>query len=105
MRAARGGVDLGRDEAYVSFDPATREPTAIEPRGENEAHRLVERLMVAANEGVRRVAPHPAASPASSRVHDQPARDRVEMLSQFAHNLGIEAGFGPELSPRGLAAF
>ncbi len=27
------------------------------------------------------------------------------MLSQFAHNLGVEAGFGPELSPRGLAAF
>jgi ribonuclease R len=29
----------------------------------------------------------------------------VAMLSEFAHNLGIEAGFGPELTPRGLAAF
>jgi ribonuclease R len=27
------------------------------------------------------------------------------MLSTFAHNLGVEAGFGPTLSPRGLAAF
>jgi ribonuclease R len=39
------------------------------------------------------------------RVHDLPEPDRVEMLSRFAHNLGIEAGFGPTLSPRGLAAF
>ena len=27
------------------------------------------------------------------------------MLARFAHNFGIEAGFGRELSPRGLAAF
>jgi ribonuclease R len=27
------------------------------------------------------------------------------MLGEFAHNLGVEAGFGPELTPRGLAAF
>jgi ribonuclease R len=27
------------------------------------------------------------------------------MLAQFAHNFGIEAGFGQGLSPRGLAAF
>jgi ribonuclease R len=27
------------------------------------------------------------------------------MLSTFAHNLGVEAGFGSTLSPRGLAAF
>jgi len=104
VRAARGGVDLGRDEAYVSFDPATREPTGIEPRAENEAHRLVERLMVAANEAVAGWLTA-RGLPGVFRVHDQPARDRVEMLSQFAHNLGLEAGFGPELSPRGLAAF
>ena len=74
VRAARGGVDLGRDEAYVSFDPATREPTAIEPRGENEAHRLVERLMVAANGGGRGFPwlPRPRPGLGVYRVHDQP---------------------------------
>lgn len=104
VRAARGGVELGRDEAYVSFDPATREPTAIEPRGESEAHRLVERLMVAANEAVAEwlVA---RGLPGVFRVHDQPERERVEMLERFAHNFGVEAGFGAALSPRGLAAF
>jgi ribonuclease R len=104
VRAARGGVDLAHDEAYVSFDPATREPTAIEPRGESEAHRLIERLMVAANEAVAEWLVT-RGLPGVFRVHDQPAPDRVEMLSTFAHNLGVEAGFGPTLSPRGLAAF
>ena len=46
-----------------------------------------------------------AACPACSASTTSRRRDRVEMLSQFAHNFGIEAGFGPELSPRGLAAF
>ena len=104
VRAARGGVDLGRDEAYVSFNPATREPTGIEARGENEAHRLVERLMVAANEGVAGWLTA-RGLPGVFRVHDAPAPDRVAMLAQFAHNLGVEAGFGPELTPRGLSAF
>jgi ribonuclease R len=104
VRAARGGVELGRDEAYVSFDPATREPTGIEARGDTEAHRLIERLMVAANEAVAAWLVD-RGLPGIFRVHDQPSIDRVEMLAQFAHNFGLEAGFGPELSPRGLAAF
>jgi ribonuclease R len=104
VRAARGGVELGRDEAYVSFDPATREPTHIEPRGDTEAHRLIERLMVAANEAVAEWLVT-RGMPGIYRVHDEPPPARVEMLASFAHNFGIEAGFGPTLSPRGLAAF
>jgi len=104
VRGSRGGVELGRDEAYVSFDPATREPIRVEARGDNEAHRLVERLMVAANEAVAEwlVA---RGLPGVFRVHDAPEPDRVAILDRFAHNLGIEAGFGPVLTPRGLAAF
>ncbi|MEO7328605.1 MAG: RNB domain-containing ribonuclease, partial [Minicystis sp.] len=54
VRASRGGVELDREEAYVFLDENTREPTGIEPRADTEAHRLVERLMVAANEAVAR---------------------------------------------------
>lgn len=104
VRAARGGVDLAREEAYVSFDPATREPTGITPHGETAAHRLVERLMVAANEAVASwlVA---RGLPGLFRVHPEPTPERVQELALFAHNFGFEAGFGPRLSPRGLAAF
>jgi ribonuclease R len=104
VRAARGGVEIDREEAYISLDADTREPTAIEPRGDTDAHRLVERLMVAANEAVARWLVD-RGLPGVFRVHEEPTADKVEMLARFAHNFGIEAGFGPELSPRGLAAF
>ena len=103
VRAARGGVDLAREEAYVELD-AAGEPTAVEARKDTEAHRLVERLMVAANESVAAwlVA---RGLPGMFRVHDAPEPDRVHTLAELAHNFGIEPGFGPVLTPRGLAAF
>jgi ribonuclease R len=104
VRAARGGVELDREEAYVFLDEDTREPTAIEPRSDTEAHRLVERLMVAANEAVARWLVD-RGLPGVFRVHEEPSGERVERLAHFAHNFGIEAGFGPRLSPKGLAAF
>ena len=104
VRAARGGVELASEEAYVSFDPTTRQPTGVEPRGETMAHRIVERLMVAANEAIASwlVA---RGQPGMFRVHAQPDTEKVQMLAAFAANFGIEAAFGPRLSPRGLAAF
>lgn len=104
VRAARGGVELAREEAYVSFDPATREPTGLTARGETAAHRLVERLMVAANEAVARWLVD-RGLPGLFRVHDEPDPERVSALARFADNFGFQAGFGPRLSPRGLAAF
>ncbi|UQA55578.1 ribonuclease R family protein [Polyangium aurulentum] len=104
VRAARGGVNLAREEAYVAIDVATGEPTGIEARHETPAHRLVERLMVAANEAVAEwlVA---RGLPGVFRVHDEPSPERVKTLAELAHNFGLEAGFGPRMSPRALAAF
>ncbi|XXX75187.1 RNB domain-containing ribonuclease [Sorangium sp. So ce134] len=104
IRAARGGVELDREEAYVTLDAETREPTGVSPRSDTGAHRLVERLMVAANEAVAGwlVA---RGLPCVFRVHDEPTEERIRALEHFAHNVGVEAGFGPRLSPLGLAAF
>jgi ribonuclease R len=76
----------------------------VAPRADSAAHRLVERLMVAANEAVAAwlVA---RGLPGIFRVHDEPTEDRVRALERFAHNFGLEAGFGPRLSPLGLEAF
>ncbi|EYF06877.1 3'-to-5' exoribonuclease RNase R [Chondromyces apiculatus DSM 436] len=104
VRASRGGVELHREEAYIALDEATRAPTSISARADTEAHRLIERLMVAANEAVAGwlVA---RGLPGVYRVHDEPEPERVAALAEYAHNFGIEAGFGPRLSLRGLAAF
>lgn len=103
-RAARGGVSLLREEAYVTLDATTREPVRVEAREDTSAHRLVERLMVAANEAVARWLVE-RGLPGAFRVHDEPEPDRVEALASFARNVGFEAGFSRTLTPRALAAF
>src|SRR5262249_31968559 len=103
VRAGRGGIELAREEAYVTLDDSGT-PLEVGPRVDTEAHRLVERLMVAANECVARWLVE-RGLPGIFRVHDPPTEDRALALARFAHNFGIEAGFGRELTPRGLAAF
>jgi ribonuclease R len=103
VRAGRGGFELAREEAYVTLDTAGA-PLEITPREETEAHRLVERLMVAANECVATWLVE-RGLPGIYRVHEPPTADKVESLARFAHHFGIEAGFGEALTPRGLAAF
>src|SRR5688572_22850652 len=102
-RAARGGVRFLREEAYVTVDRETQEPTAIDARPSTSAHTLVERLMVATNEAVGRWLVE-RGLPGMFRVHEQPDRERALMLAEFAHNFGFELGLSQHLTPRGLAA-
>jgi ribonuclease R len=104
VRAARGGVKILREEAYLVLDADTREPTDLETREETSAHRLVERLMVAANEAVARWLVE-RGLPGVFRVHAEPDAERAAALTEFAGNLGFETAFGARLTPRGLAAF
>jgi ribonuclease R len=104
VRAARGGVELLREETSVTYDANTNEPTGFALRTDTEAHKLIERLMVAANEAVARWLVD-RGLPGIFRVHDEPDPDRVRLLASFAQNFGFEAGLGRRLSARGLAAF
>lgn len=103
-RHARGGVSLLREEAYITVDAESREPTTIGARTNTSAHTLVERLMVAANEAVAGwlVA---RGLPGVFRVHDPPTDKKVDALAHWARNFGFAAGFGPTLTPLSLAAF
>ena len=103
-RATRGGLELDHEEAYVDLDPDTLEPTGIDARVTTESHKLVERLMVAANEAVARwlVA---RGLPGVFRVHEPPDAVRVEVLERFAAHFGLETGFGGALTPKSLSAF
>lgn len=103
-RHARGGVSLLREEAYITVDEVTREPTRIGARTNTSAHTLVERLMVAANEAVARWLVD-RGLPGVFRVHDAPESKKVDSLAAWAKNFGFAAGFGKQLTPLGLAAF
>jgi ribonuclease R len=104
VRSARGGLEIVSEEAYISVDRGTREPTEISARKTNSAHVLIERLMVAANEAVARWIVE-RGLPGMFRVHDEPDAERTRSLVAFAHNFGFELGLGDgNLTPRGLAA-
>jgi ribonuclease R len=105
QRAARGGVAVDRGEARLHFDADGR-PVGVTEATTTSAHLLIERLMVAANEGVARWC-HDRGVPTLYRVHEAPDLERTATLADAAAALGIEAGFSRRrpLSPLGLAAF
>jgi ribonuclease R len=105
QRAARGGVAVDRAEARLSFDDAGR-PVGVVEAVTTSAHLLVERLMVAANEGVAAFLVA-RGLPGVYRVHDAPDLAATQALRAGAHELGVEAGFSMKkpLSPLALAAF
>lgn len=103
-RRARGGVKMAREEAYITLDEASKEPTEVRSRASRSSHGLVERLMVAANEAVATWL-NERGLPALYRVHAAPDAGQVAALAESARGFGFEPGFGTSLTPRGLAAF
>lgn len=104
VRTRRGGVEMAREDAALKVDPQSGGVTGVHRYGAQRARRLVERFMVAANEAVARWL-EDRGVPAPYRVHAAPDSARVADLQACAHHFGFEAGFGPDLSPLGLAAF
>lgn len=90
QRAARGGLDSARADQG-------------EARGDDEAHLLIERLMVATNEAVASWLTD-RGMPCLWRAHDPLAGESVHELEKVAAGFGLYAGFGDKLTPRSLAA-
>ncbi|MBU8897185.1 ribonuclease R [Corallococcus sp. H22C18031201] len=103
-RAARGGMELAREEARFTFDVATGAVSGLKSEPPTSAHAMIERFMVAANEAIA-VWLMTRGSPTVYRVHEQPDPQRVSDLNAFALHSGFAAGFGAELTPLALAAF
>jgi ribonuclease R len=95
-RRRRGSLDFDLPEGNVELD-TDGTVVGILPYERNIAHRLIEEFMIAANEAVayelvRR------GIPALFRVHDAPARERLEELAELLRPLGIELGRDLDLS-------
>jgi len=87
-RRERGSIDFDLEEPQVILDPEGR-VVSIEPGSRNRAHRLIEELMVAANECVARIMME-ADQPAIYRVHDVPTPERLEELRSVVRELGFD---------------
>ncbi len=98
-RAARAGaLELDAPEPEFSFDEDGNVAEVV-GRIQTESHRLVEHLMIAANEAVAQLL-HRRGVPCLYRVHEQPQPERVTRLVDQLVSLGIQTPPVPQrLSP------
>jgi ribonuclease R len=86
-RESSGALVIDSEEPEFSFDDRGN-VLAVVPRVQTESHRLIEHLMIAANEAVaRRLAD--ARVPCLYRVHERPDPERIRRLVEQLASLGV----------------
>jgi len=101
MRKRRGSLDFDLPEPEVITDLQGK-TTAIIKSERNEAHRLIEEFMLAANEAVAfHLESHGV--PLLYRVHEEPDQDKLEELGELVKGFGIPWPGVENIKPRNLA--
>jgi ribonuclease R len=100
-RNRRGAIDFETVETRMIFDAKGKiEKIVAEPR--NDAHRVIEECMLAANVCAGNfLAEH--AHPALYRVHDVPSAEKVAALRDFLAEIGLQLPGGEIPRPRDYA--
>lgn len=96
-RARRGAIDFDSVEPRFVFDEQGQ-VQGLKPLVRNDAHRLVEECMIAANSAV---AKHLSQKkmPVVYRVHERPPVDKLAELREFLSLHGLSLGGGSEPQP------
>jgi ribonuclease R len=87
-RMARGSIDFDLPEGDVVLD-TDGEMVGIQPEQRNVAHRLIEELMIVANEAVAFELVSQSV-PALYRVHTPPSPERLEELQELLATFGLK---------------
>ena len=96
-RDKRGAIDFETTETRIVFD-AQRKIEAIVPVHRNDAHKLIEECMLAANVATARFFEEHEL-PILYRVHEGPNEKKLENLRSFLGELGLDLGGGEKPSP------
>jgi ribonuclease R len=100
-REARGAIDFESVETKMEFD-ARGKILRIVPEPRNEAHRLIEECMLAANVCAGNFLAE-RGHPVLYRVHDVPAPEKVAALRDFLAELGLVLPGGEKPRPKDYA--
>jgi len=97
-RELRGAIDFDSVETRMEFD-ARGKIARIVPEQRNEAHRLIEECMLAANVCAGNYLVD-RGQPVLFRVHDVPAPEKITMLRAFLAELGLNLAGGDKPRPK-----
>jgi ribonuclease R len=107
-RMRRGALDLDVPEARIQIDDVTRAPISVSQRGGDpgvrKAYRLIEELMLLANEAVAKMMISRQVS-TIFRVHGPPDGEKLERLQAAMEALGIEIDAEEVTDPKKLSRF
>jgi ribonuclease R len=97
-RRQRGAIDLDTIESRIRLDDRGRVVDVIAVE-RNEAHRLIEECMLAANVAAAEfMLSHEVAGP--FRIHETPAEEKITDLRTFLGELGLKLEGGKEPEPK-----
>jgi len=99
-RSGRGALELDSPELKLKFDESGR-VTALVEQSRNDAHRLIEECMIAANVAAARLLDRHH-MPTLYRVHGLPELDRLESLRQFLREFGLWLPPPEDVTPQHL---
>jgi ribonuclease R len=100
-RRQRGTIDFETTETRILFGPE-RKIERIVPLERNDAHKLIEECMIAANVAAAELLlKHKM--PTLYRVHEGPNEEKLAGLRDFLGELGLQLGGGDEPKPKDFA--
>lgn len=97
-RKLRGAMDFETTETRIEFDE-NKKIKCIVPVIRNEAHKLIEECMLAANVATAKYL-EKAEIPTLYRVHAAPEEDKITALRQFLGELGLQLAGGKKPGPK-----
>ncbi|MBN2854609.1 MAG: ribonuclease R [Halothiobacillaceae bacterium] len=97
-RDRRGAIDFETVETRIVFGEG-RKIEAIVPYERNDAHKIIEECMIAANVAAGRFVSDQKI-PALYRVHDRPTAEKITDLRSMLAEKGLSLGGGDEPKPR-----
>ncbi len=97
-RLARGAIELDSVETKVLFDESKKIEKLV-PVFRNDAHRIIEECMLAANVAVASFIESQGRT-SLYRVHEQPDVEKIKGLQTFLGEFGIECRFSEKTQPK-----